>query len=300
MKTLEEIAADIRSRQAMLQKEYDKRTPIGISLEIPWEGHLPVRVLVNLPKEKREGRTPYYINAHGGGFIEGDALTMGSHCQKLADALGFPVFNLNYRMAPDYPYPYCAEETEVLVDYLKEHAAEYGIDPDRGGMGGFSAGAMLTIINVIRSIKSGKALFKAVMLGYPGTSSDLADSDASSPFQAMDETMAKAISLFYNGHEKDDEVMPLYAPDEILAQFPATIQFTCGNDSLGPQGVAFAKRLMDNGVPILFRKYKEAFHGFVEVNRPDYFSEDPRKTPQQQTLSNEAEAFIIGGLAMLL
>ena len=300
MKTLEQIAADIRSRQAMMQKEYDQRTPVGQPLEIPWEGHLPVRVLVNLPKEKREGKTPYYINAHGGGFIEGDAQTMGTHCQKLADRLGIPVFNLNYRMAPDYPYPYCAEEAEVLTEYLKAHADEYGIDPRRGGMGGFSAGSMLTIINVIRNIKSGRENFRAVMLAYPGTSSDLADSDASSPFQAMDETMAMAISLFYNGHEKDDEVMPLYAPDEILAQFPAVIQFTCGNDSLGPQGVAFAKRLMDNGVPVLFRKYKEAFHGFVEVNRPDYFPEDPRKTPEQAALSDEAEEFIISGLNMML
>lgn len=300
MKTIEEIAADIRSRQAMMQKEYDQRTPLGQPLEIPWEGHMPVRVLINLPREKREGRTPYYINAHGGGFIEGDAQTMGTHCQKLADRLGIPVFNLNYRMAPDHPFPYCAEETEVLVRYLEEHADEYGIDPARGGMGGFSAGAALAIINVIRYIKKKERNFKAVMLGYPCTSTDLADSDADSPFQAMDETMAKAISLFYNGHEEDDELMPLRASDELLSRFPATIMFTCGKDSLGPQGIAFAKRLMDNGVPVLFRKYKEALHGFVEVNRPDYFPDDTRKTPEQAALSDEAEEFMINGLNMLL
>ena len=311
MPTLEEIAASLRSRQAQMQKEYDCRTPIGQPLEIPWPGHLPVKVLVNLPKkscegtmdqEKGKGGTPFYINAHGGGFIEGDAFTMGTHCQKLADRLGIPVFNLNYRLAPDYPYPYPGEEAKVLLDYIEAHAIEYGIDPQRGGMGGFSAGAMLTLIRAISDIKDPdrKLKLKAIMLGYPGTSSDLADSDAESPFQAMDETMAKAISLFYNGHEKDDELSPLYAPDEVLKKFPDTILFTCGNDSLGPQGVAFGARLVQNGVTVLFRRYAQAFHGFVEVNRPDYFPEDTRKTPEQQALSDDAEEFIIQGLKMLL
>ena len=300
MKTLDQIAADIRSRQADMQKEYDQRTPLGEPLEIPWEGHLPVKVLVNYPKEKREGKTPWYINAHGGGFIEGDAQTMGTHCQKLADRLGIPVFNINYRLAPDYPYPYPGEEAAVLVSYIKEHAEEYGIDPVRGGMGGFSAGAMLTLINTIWNIEKDEPNFRAVMLGYPGTSADMADNDDDSPFQAMDETMAKAISLFYNGHEKDDALSPLHAPDELLAKFPPVIQFTCGNDSLGAQGVAFASRLVANGVTVLFKKYKEAYHGFVEVNRPDYFPEDNRKTPLQQILSDDAEEFIINGLNMLL
>ena len=94
--------------------------------------------------------------------------------------------------------------------------------------------------------------------------------------------------------------MPLRASDELLSRFPATIMFTCGKDSLGPQGIAFAKRLMDNGVPVLFRKYKEALHGFVEVNRPDYFPDDTRKTPEQAALSDEAEEFMINGLNMLL
>ena len=300
MKTIDEIAADIRSRQADMQKEYDQRTPLGELLEIPWEGHLPVRVLVNLPAKKREGRTPWYINAHGGGFIEGDAQTMGTHCQKLADRLGIPVFNLNYRLAPDYPYPYPGEEVRVLVDYLKGHAEEYGIDPQRGGMGGFSAGAMLTLINTVWDIQERKETFKAIMLGYPGTSSDMKDNDDDSPFQAMDETMAKAISLFYNGHEKEDALSPLHAPDELLAAFPATIQFTCGNDSLGAQGVAFASRLVANGVTVLFRKYQNAYHGFVEVNRPDYFPDDTRKTEEQHALSDDAEEFIISSLDMLL
>ena len=57
---------------------------------------------------------------------------------------------------------------------------------------------------------------------------------------------------------------------------------------------------MENGVPVLFRKYKKALHGFVEVNRPDYFPDDSRKTPEQAALSDEAEEFMINGLNMLL
>lgn len=300
MPSLEEIAAMLHSRQAEMQKEYEKRTPIGQALEIPWAGHLPVKVLINLPEKPREGRRPFYINVHGGGFIEGDAMTMGTHCQKLANRLGIPVFNLNYRLAPDYPYPYASLEADVLLEYLAEHADEYGIDPDRGGMGGFSAGAMLTLMRTVSDIKGKKRRLKAIMLGYPCTSADLADSDPESPFQAMDETMAKAISLFYDGHEKEDEVSPLYAPDALLQEFPGTILFTCGKDSLGPQGVAFAQKLVKNGVTVLFRRYADAYHGFVEVNRPDYFPQDSRKSPQQLALSDDAEEFIACGLDLLL
>ena len=66
------------------------------------------------------------------------------------------------------------------------------------------------------------------------------------------------------------------------------------------QGKKFAKRLVDCGVPLYFREYEKAYHGFVEVNRPDYFEEDARKTPEQQILTEKAEEFIIQGLADML
>ena len=72
-------------------------------------------------------------------------------------------------------------------------------------------------------------------------------------------------------------------------------------NSVVPDGVWSGGAALDkNGVPVLFRKYKKALHGFVEVNRPDYFPDDSRKTPEQAALSDEAEEFMINGLNMLL
>jgi len=106
--------------------------------------------------------------------------------------------------------------------------------------------------------------------------------------------------VYANGNEHTPVASPLMADDDTLTQFPATILLTCGKDSLCAMGTRFGERLNACGVTVLSKKFLSAYHGFVEVNREDYFSPDPRKTPEQLALSLEAEQLIIDGLAVLL
>ena len=300
MISMEELCEQIRERQRQMQKGFDARTPIGESLEIPWEGHLPVKVLVNVPANKPDGKVPYFINAHGGGYIEGDAITMGTFCQKLADALGIVVMNINYRLSPDYLFGYQVDEVKVLRQYVKENQDALGIDPSRCGIGGFSAGASLAISCVVRSIQNAEDPFKCCVLGYPVTTMMPGSIDPNHPYPAGDETMMKAMNYYCQGQEEDPALSPLIAEDSLLKQFPATILITCGKDVLSEQGRAFGARLVNCGVKVNFEEYKDAFHGFIEVNRPDYFWEDPRKNPEQQALNDKAEQWIIDGLSAML
>ena len=300
MEPIEKICEIIRERQQHMQKEYDARTPIGTSLEIPWEGHLPVKVLMNVPANKPAGKVPYFINAHGGGFIEGDAMTMGTFCQMLADKLGIVVMNLNYRLSPDYNFGYQIDEARILRQYVKEHQDELGIDPSRCGIGGFSAGATLALSCVVRSIQNQEDPFTCCVAVYPVTDTTPGALDPNAPYQPADEVMIRAIDYYCSGQHFDPACSPLLADDSLLAQFPPTILITCGKDALATQGREFAARLVKCGVKVIFEEYKTALHGFVEVNRPDYFLDDPRKTPEQLDLCKKAEEMIAHGLSAML
>lgn len=295
-----ELMDSIRLRQRQMQREFDQHTPIGAWAEIPREDLGPVSVLVNVPAKGKGGARPFLLNLHGGGFIEGSAMTMGSYCQKLADALDMVVFNVNYGLSPDHVFPCQFDEADAVFDWLIAHPEAYGTDPARGAIGGFSAGGTISAGVAVKRILEGKPNFRCCVLGYPMVSFLAEDNDADSPYPAADADMMKAMALYAHGEERNPVASALLAGDDILARFPRTILFTCGKDSLCKMGVRFGRRLEECGVTVLSRRFLDAYHGFVEVNREDYYFPDPRKTPEQLALSLEAEQLIIDGLAALL
>ena len=301
MANMEELLSTVREKQKRQISEYEAQTFfIGEALEILWEGHLPVRCYINKPKVSLQKPMGVYINCHGGGFIEGDAKQMGTFCQKISDALGILVVNFNYRLSPDYVYPYQCEELDRVFEYLETNADVLNIDLNHLGIGGFSAGATLSLNSVVRCIEKGEKRYSVCVLGYPMTSADPTEIDWSSKYPACDEVMGKVVNYYFNGNDLTPACSVLNAPNEILEQFPSVIEITCGKDSICAMGRKFAARLAAIGVRLNYIEYKDARHGFIEVNRPDYEPDDPRKTPEQAELNEIAEKFIIDGLASML
>lgn len=301
MENLEQLLEAIREKQKGQIASYEAQTcVVGEALEIPWDNHLPVRCYINRPAAKPQGKMKVFINAHGGGFIEGDAKQMGTYCQKLADSLGLFVVNVNYRLSPDYLYPYQCQEIDVIHDYLRAHAQELEIDLTHCGIGGFSAGATLSLNCIVRDIERGLNRYSCCVLGYPMVSANPDDNDQNSAYPAGDAAMMRAITYYFNGRDDTPACSPLGADEALLAKFPRVIEITCGKDSLREQGRRFAARLARVGVRLNYIEYAEARHGFIEVNRRDYEPDDPRKTPQQAALCEVGEAFIIDGLASML
>lgn len=301
MSDLEKALEQVRAKQKRQIAEYEAQEFfLGTALEIPWEGRLPVRAYTHTPAVRPEGKMKVYINMHGGGFIEGDAKQMSTLCQKLADRLGLFVVNVNYRLSPDYVFPYQCEEIELLRNYLDAHAGELNIDPSHCGIGGFSAGATLALNVVVRALERGEEKYSCCVLGYPMVSADPNENDRECEFQAADDLMMRVIGYYFNGQGATPACSALNAGDELLSRFPGVVEITCGADSLGPQGKKFAARLVANGVRTNYIEFKRARHGFIEVNRPDYLPDDPRKTPDQAALNVEGEEFIIDGLASML
>jgi acetyl esterase/lipase len=94
------------------------------------------------PAKKSKDR-PAVVLVHGGGWRMGDKQAFANQGNQLAQR-GFVAFSVNYRLAPDHPYPAAVDDVEAAVEWVRKHAKDYGVDPKRIGVLGGSAGAYLT------------------------------------------------------------------------------------------------------------------------------------------------------------
>ena len=271
----------------------------GLSLTgLPKEG---VNTILYYPAEgiKRPEKLPVMFNMHGGAWIGGDAILMESFCQQLADEVPCMVVNVNYRKADEKPFPWQPEEVLDCILYMRDHAEEYGIDPAKMGTGGHSAGAHLAAGAALMAKEAGIDL-AVQMLVYPCVQMAPERKENGEPSE-LDGLMGMLSQLMFQGAAGDYAIdgkyaSPLLAGDEVLKGSAPCIFVECGPDDLKPQGIAYAKRMIDLAVPVRIREFAGAEHGFLEVNRPEYPDEDPRKRPDQAALARECEQYLIAEL----
>lgn len=289
-KPYEQQVEEIREDHIRMRLVFDTRPISGERTAIPRAGKEPVDVLVYRP-ERHAGRAlPAVFNMHGGAFIAGDAVLMDSFCRMLSETLPAMVFNVNYKKAPEYPFPYAIEEVYDAVAHVAARAEEYGVDPGRMAVGGHSAGASLAAAVALKAKEEGEIELACQLLVYPCT-----DLSGSSDKEA--DSHGGFVSLYcQNNDSRHRWASPLKAlPEELKGICPAVFVI-CGVDKLRSQGEAYAKKLIDCGVPVAIKRFEGALHGFVEVNRPDYWFEDERKSPAQAEMCREAEEYIVGHL----
>lgn len=297
-KTFEEIKRGMEDMHARMRPVFNTCFITGERIALQREGKEPVEVIIYRPEKQAAGTLPAFINMHGGSFTGGDAVLMDSFCHMLAQRLPAVVFNINYKKAPEYAFPYAIEEIYDMAVYAAQNAAPFGIDPQRIAVGGHSAGASLAAGTALKAKEEGGVSFVCQVLVYPCTDLDTlpTKNDLDCPPEA-DEEFRNYVRLYCrNGENGHRWASPLLATSEEIEGVCPAIFVTCGLDDLRQQGEAYAKKLIDCGVPVAVRRFAEALHGFVEVNRPDYFHEDERKSPKQETLCRLAEEFIIAQL----
>lgn len=277
MPSPEEFRAGLAAERA----KFAQRPITGERMYLPREGLDPVEVILYRPHRPAAAPLPVLFNSHGGAWIGGDAVLMDSFCSLLAEEIPALVVNINYKKADVHPFPYPIEEICDAVRYFADHAAEFGADPSRFAVGGHSAGAQLSAGAALKLSEEGFRL-ACQMLVYPCV--DMTGSDG---LFAMLGPM-----YFPEGNADHRWASPLYAPDEVLRGVAPAIFVECGPDELKPQGIAYAKRLIDLAVPVKIREYPEAVHGFLEVNRPEYEG-DPRRTPAQAAMTRDCEQYLI-------
>jgi len=252
-----------------------------------------VDTILYRPQNVVEGDLPVLFNLHGGAWVAGDAILMDSFCTLLAEEIPALVVNVNYKKLDVHPFPYPQIELCDTVLYFAEHAEKYGIDKTKFAIGGHSAGAHIAAGAAIRLKELGFELV-CQMLVYPFTDFTM------EPEGKEAQMLAAMKPMFFRDYgETHRWLSPLQATNAELSGIAPAIFIVCGKDSLKPHGVEYAKRLIEAAVPVKFKEYPEALHGFLEVNRREYEGDD-RRSPEQLGMTLDCEKYLINEIKAYL
>lgn len=222
-------------------------------------GGVPVRIF----RPRADGPLPAVIYLHGGGFVSGELDYFSVRCLRLADQIPAVVVAVDYRLAPEHPYPAALEDTYATLEWLAGAAGELGVDPARIAAAGDSAGGNLSTALALLTRDRGGPPLRFQFLDVPVTD-DRLDTPSMKAFTdtpMWNRSDAVLSWRYYLGG--DGEAPPYAAPMRAgdLSGLPPAFVTVCEFDPLRDEGIAYAQRLVQAGVPTELHLYPGAFHG---------------------------------------
>jgi acetyl esterase len=229
----------------------------------------PIAVRIFRPLGAESGRPlPVLVWFHGGGFVIGSVDGSDADSRHLATLASTAVVSVEYRLAPEHPFPAGAEDCFAATQWVAEHAAEIGVDPTRIAVGGDSAGANLATVVALMARDRGAPRLRFQLLVYPVT--DLVTLDTKSHHaNAEGYFLTRRTMLWFRQHyvreedRKNPYVSPLHAD---LRWLPPALVVTAEFDPLRDEGEHFAERLERAGGVVTLRRYNGMIHGFFSMN----------------------------------
>src|SRR6266540_19509 len=220
-------------------------------------GSVPVRIY--RPASAGDGALVWF---HGGGWVTGSVVTHDGICRQLANRAGCTLVSVDYRLAPEHPYPAAFEYAWEATAWAVER---FGIV----AVGGDSAGGALATVAALRARDRGIPIALQVLV-YPAL--DHSCDTASYEELAEGFGLTQASMRWYwaqylgpNADGADPEASPLRAPD--LSNVAPALVVTAGCDPLRDEGEAYADRLRQAGVPVTLRRYDGQIHGFFRMTQ---------------------------------
>jgi acetyl esterase len=211
---------------------------------------------------------PVLLYLHGGGFVIGSLETHDSLCRQLALRTGAAVLALDYRLAPEHPFPTAVDDTWAALQWLAGHAATLGLDATRLAVGGDSAGGTLAAVAALLARDAGLPLAMQLLI-TPGTTAH-ADTASHHLFANGFLLDSANIAWFFDqyiprGHREDWRFAPLLA-DDLDGVAPAHVLLAeC--DPLVDEGLAYADRLRMAGVAVDLNLVRGVTHDFIKMGR---------------------------------
>jgi acetyl esterase len=203
---------------------------------------------------------------HGGGWVIGNLDTHDGVCRQLCNAAHCVVVSVDYRLAPEHPYPAAAEDAYAATRWVAANAAAIGGDPARIALGGDSAGGNLTAVVTLMARDRGGPPLVFQLLVYPATDAPTAD-HPSYRENAEGYFLTRDMMLWFWNHYcgstpdlTDAYRYPLRAKD--LRRLPPAYVITAEFDPLRDEGEAYAARLREANVPVRLKRYAGMIHGF--------------------------------------
>jgi len=247
--------------------------PVGAveDLEIDGPGGIiPLRVYWPLGSE--DGALPTLVYVHGGGWVIADLDTYDASARALTNRAGCIVVSVDYRHAPEHPFPASHDDVLAATRWVMDNIAEMSGDPRRVAIGGESAGANMAVATCTSLLRARAPLPVFQLLVNPVTDLSRTNWPSFTEFRSakpLDTPMIDwfAHHLLTNSSDvADPRLSPLLAYPAELAELPPTLVITAENDPLRDQGEEFGLRMVNSGVDCTTLRVEGVTHEFLVMN----------------------------------
>ncbi|MEO8693703.1 MAG: alpha/beta hydrolase [Acidimicrobiales bacterium] len=216
-----------------------------------------------------ESPLPAVVYLHGGGWVVGDLDTHDATTSALAARSGCVVVSVDYRLAPEFPFPEGLEDCYDALRFVAEHGEELGVDPKRIAVAGDSAGGNLAAALCLVARERGGPAIAFQLLVYPATD-HFGDWPSYTELGDGRHGLSLGLMHWFSDHylldradAEDWRASPVRATD--FAGLPPALVLTAGYDPLRDEGEAYAARLAQAGVATTVHRYPTAVHGFFAL-----------------------------------
>ena len=258
---------------------------VAIKIEIPgietldiedrlipgWEGDPDVSVRVYRPRAGTPGtRVPGVVMIHGGGFVIGSVEAEHAGAALMAMDTGAVVLSVEYRLAPEHPYPAGLHDCYAALGYLHDQADALGVDPARVALAGASAGGGLAAATALLARDRGGPAVCFQLLQIPELD-DRLDTGSMQAFvdsPMWNRPLAEQSWKAYLGPLYGSDDVPVYAAPARatdLSGLPPAYVSTAEHDPLRDEGITYAQRLLQAGVSVELHQFPGTFHGSALV-----------------------------------
>lgn len=227
-------------------------------------GTIPARLY---DARESRGSGPVMVFFHGGGFVVGDLDTHGPYCAEAARALDIPVIAVDYRLAPEAPFPAAPDDCETAARWIATSPSELGLKVTGLVTSGDSAGGNLSIVTTM-ALRDDPAAVPVIaqFTLYPVVDDD---SDWGSFHEHGEGKLLTTATMnyFFQAYAAERGHVRAYPLGHDHTDMPPTLVLTAGLDPLRDQGRAYASALIAAGVPTVFREAVGNVHGFANLRK---------------------------------
>ncbi len=230
-------------------------------------GSIGVRIYWPPSQPGSDTLPPVVVFCHGGGFVVGDLDTHDGICREHAVCADAVVVSVDYRLAPEHPYPAAVDDAWTATQWVAGHGADIGADTGRLAVAGDSAGATISAVTAQRARDNSSPPIVFQLLWYPATLWDLSlpsyTENASAPI--LDRAAVAAFSRWYAGEVDLSNPPAGMAPGRAanLAGLPPAYIAVAGHDPLRDDGARYGEVLAAAGVPVEVHNAETLVHGYV-------------------------------------
>lgn len=268
-KGVEEVGA-VEGRMQMrtlgtLAEAPPRDLPVKKDLTCPGPaGEIPLRLYDT--KENREAG-PCVVFIHGGGFVIGDIEVYNSLCTEIAHRLDLPVVSIEYRLAPEHPFPAAPDDCEAAARWIASSPETLGREITGLVITGDSAGGNLTIVTTNQLVNKPADVPVIVQAPIYPVASDVTQHSSFRSFAEGFLLTAASMAWFtdqYAGDASDPRHTPMVGD---CSNTPPTVVCTAGLDPLRDSGREYAAHLIQQGTEVVYLEFPGIIHGFTTLRK---------------------------------